>query len=886
MSHVAQVRNPESHRLLVTKLTPPSVHPDLVSRPRLLALLDQGVERKLTLISTGPGYGKSTLAASWLATATMPGAWLSLDERDNDPHTFFSYLAAALQTIDRELGVELQNRLTGARVPAVRVLVATLINELAVVTRPFVLALDDLHAITSPEIQEGFALLVQNLPHTMRLLVTTRTDPPLPLLRMRARGELLDVRASELSFTTEETRALLGGRYALSLSEHELSEIQEWSEGWPVGLMLVGQRMRAQSSHERQSLLERIGGDVRFVNDYLWLETIEHQPPERRRFLLETALLDRFDAGLSAAVTGMPDAASMLRELERENLFLIGLDGAGRWFRYHYLFADALRERLTEEYAPEAVRELHRNAAAWLLEHGTSEEAARHALAAKDWEVALPILSQICADLNAQERLGGLRRWLESVPVEVLQRHPRLCTVFAWALVRQGNVAAALRLLETAFDDWSSDEQNAVLPTILQIRLLQAMYHQHVDDGHSLAEQALALLPGHQPDERARLLVLRAILYEMQGEVGAAETSLSELRALAPAHGSLTIRQMEENATAGNLIMQGRLDEAARNLRRVIATGDEWNHAVVPYAYWQLASILLEWNELEQCEETLRRGYEITVKASAPLHRTRFHQFLAEIAWARGESERAQAEIELAIDSAAAIGGEADVRIAQARRARFWLASGSFESARAWARASGLDPAVEPAYPRLPEFLTLLRLMVLDGRAERALDSIEPAQRHAMRSGRVRDLLDLLLLRAIAEHTLGRSVAAERSFLQALKIGEPERFSRSFIDHGQRLAPLLDRVVRSEEAQSGYARVLLEAEGIAARSGKSPTDRLSPREIEVLLLVAAGESNRAIAGRLFISEQTVKKHMSNIFEKLSVSSRTQAISRGRALGIV
>jgi LuxR family maltose regulon positive regulatory protein len=296
-------------------------------------LLDQGSERKLTLISTGPGYGKSTLAAAWLATCRMPAAWLSLDEGDNDPYTLFSCLAAALQTLDPELGAGLRQALSGVRVPPVRSLVATLINELAVVTRPFVLVLDDLHLIRSPEILEGFALLVQNLPGMMRLLVTTRTDPPLPLLRMRARGELLEVRGGDISFTIDETRALLGDRNGLTLRDHELQEIQAWSEGWPVGLMLVGQRMQAQNTEERRALLERLDGDMRFVQDYLWQETIEQQSPERRRFLLQTAILERFDAGLCAEVTGLPQVGAMLRQIAPDILFLSGFVGAGRWFR-------------------------------------------------------------------------------------------------------------------------------------------------------------------------------------------------------------------------------------------------------------------------------------------------------------------------------------------------------------------------------------------------------------------------------------------------------------------------------------------------------------------------------------------------------------------------
>ena len=887
MSHLAGVREAESQRLIVTKLTHPRVRADLVDRPRLLALLDQGVERKLTLISTGPGYGKSTVIAAWMATTHMPAAWLSLDERDNDPYTLFGYLAAALQTLDPQLGLQLQAQLTGVQAPPVRQLVATLINELAVVTRPFTLILDDFHLIDSPEILEGFAQLVQNLPHMMRLVVTTRTDPPLPLLRMRARGELLELRSNELSFTIEETRALFERRYQLSLSERDLHDVQEWAEGWPVGLMLVGQRMQGQNPRAQRALLDLLAGDVRFVQDYLWQETIEQQSPECRRFLLETALLERFDANLCVQVTGMPEAGEMLRQLERENLFLIGLDGIGRWFRYHHLFGDVLRQRLDQDYSPAAIRELHRKAADWYLTHGTIEEAARHALAAEDWETALPLLDRICSGLIAHERVSSLRQWLEGVPTEVLQQAPRLGAWLAWALARHGKVEQALALIEAVHAGRPADDRQAVSGLLLQIQMFQALFSQRTEEGIALASQGLELIEGEQPVERARWLLALALLQGMHGDPDAADANLQAMRPLAPAHGSQGLRLMEVNATGGTLMMRGRLREAAELMRRVIATGDEWQHVVVPYAHWQLASIHLEWNELDVCEQLLTNAYAITVKTAAPLHRSRLHQYLAELAWARQDPDRAYIEIEQAVEAGIAIASEAEIRGAQARRARFWLASGYLERVREWTREIALDSGHEPPYPRMFEYLVLLQFMIADGRAEHALDAIELAQRSAAHASRIQDLLHLLVLRTIAEQALGHGVAAERSLQHALKIGESERFMRSFVDHGALLAPALERVARSENPHAAYAQSLLETMGFAGEWSRLPaTNLLSPREAEVLARIAAGESNRDIANHLFISEQTVKKHVSNIFEKLSVSSRTQAIERGRRLGML
>lgn len=887
MSSSSNLREEAPRQLLLTHLTPPPVRPNLVSRPRLLAAIDQGVERKLTLISTGPGYGKSTLVAEWLATSRMPAAWVSVDEGDNDPHQFFSYLAAALQTLDPALCPELWRQLNDTRAFSVRAMVTTLVNELTVVTRPFLLIFDDLHLIRSPELLEGVALLLQNLPHMMRVLVTSRTDPPLPLLRMRARGELLELRTAELNFTLDETRQLLAGAYQLALSERELREVQEWSEGWPVGLMLVGQLMQGQDAHERQIRFERLGGDVRFVQDYLWQETIEQQSPERRRLLLQTALLDRFDAALCAEVTGMPDAGAVMKSLERENLFLIGLDGAGRWFRYHHLFAEVLRERLAQEYAPDEIRALHARAAHWYHAQGAAEDAARHALAAEDWDLALPILREICTGLAAQEGVSSLRRWLEPVPFAVLQRDHQLCAWLAWALMRHGMVADALHILESGDVSWTPDELVAMRGLRLMVRILQTTYHLRPEQGLAYCAEALALVDDQQPYERGRILLLNALLHGINGAVASAEVCLRELSAIAAQVNSHALQLMERNVFAGTLAMRSRLREAAEIFRQVIANGDEWNDLVVHYAHWQLADILLEWNDLAGAEEVLRTGYRITVKTSAPLHRPRFHQYLAELAWARGDAERAHAELDRAVELTNTIGGDGEMRVVLARRARFWLASGYLERVRDWAREGGLDPSVEPAYNRLSEFYVVMRLLLLDGRSEPVLAMIEPALRRAEHSHRASDVLQLQLLRAIAEETMGRHAAAQRSLQRAMQIGEPERYIRSFVDFGPMLAPLLVTAARMEHPQATYARALLTEMGLGGQVDQALTaNMLSAREREILQLIAAGDSNRQIADRLFISEQTVKKHVSNVFQKLSVVSRTQAIDRGRRLGLL
>ena len=527
------------------------------------------------------------------------------------------------------------------------------------------------------------------MPQMMRLLVTSRADPALPLLRMRARGELFELRGAELSFTSDEARELFANRYGLVLSENELRDVQEWAEGWPVGLMLVGQQLQMQAPHERRALVDRLSGDVRFVQDYLWQETLEQQTPERRRLLLQTSLLNRFDTDLCAEVTGLPKAGQLLRHLERENLFLINIDGDGRWFRYHHLFADVLRTQAARELDWETTRDLHRKAARWFLVHGTVEEAARHALAGHDWELALPLLKQICTDLYAHDRVSTLRQWLEPVPQDVLRRDPELCGWFAWIQARQGNLSTALALLEAVEPVPESDHYKPVLMALLQVRLLQALYHQWIGVGLELCQQLLPLLDEQQWVERARAVLLEAYLQGQNGNLEASGALLRDARRILQPHGRHSLQLVDSNTYGAILVMRGGLREGAAIVRNVIATGDKWNDMAVHHAYGQLAAIHLEWNELDVADQLLTSAYAISVEASAPLHRSRLLRMRAELARARGDAAQAYAEIDLAVENGLALGSEAEVRIAEAVRARFWIEDGS-----STARATGRNTAV------------------------------------------------------------------------------------------------------------------------------------------------------------------------------------------------
>jgi LuxR family maltose regulon positive regulatory protein len=878
------------HRLLLTKLLPPRLREDFVWRPRLLQLLEQGSERKLTIVSTPPGYGKSTLAGQWLASSKRSATWLSLDENDNYPISFFSYVVAAVQRIDNELCIATARMLAKQQAIPVREIVDSLINELAAVTNPFTLVWDDFHVVSSPEILQGVSELVAHMPPTIRLLLTTRNDPRLPLLRMRARGELAELRAADLSFTPEEARELLCDRAGLDLSSSEIAMLQHWAEGWPVGLILAGQTLEGRPEAQRRQLIDQFPGISRFVEDYLWSEAIEQQPPDRRSFLLQTSILNQFNAEACEAVTGSSHAAELLRDLEVDNLFLIALEGRQKWFRYHHLFADVLRERLNVETAEEDVLELHRRAARWHLAAGFTEETARHAIAGKDWELATSILIPMCSELYQHERIVRLQAWLKQLPVEVLEDHPQLAYWLAWALVRTGRVGEALLPFEIAERAWSSEGNEEGLGQALQVRILEDLISTNIQQGIVRCNRALSLLREEDVGDRARVLVMRGLLFSMGGDLPNAQEALIQGRALAQQSGTRSLRLIESNGFGGVLMTRGKLHEPAALFQRVIATGDEWNDIAVQYAHWLLASIHLEWNLLESARDLLIRAGELADRMAAPLHQVRIHLVLAELAWAREDPETAFSEIEQAIDFGVMVGAHHDVRTARALLAQFWMSQNQLSLARGWASESGLAPDEIPEFPRRDEYLTLLSLMALEGQQVVVVHLLERAQQQATQNGYIHELLRLLLIRSIAEHELGNAGASASAMDRALQIGAPEGFVRSFFNEGARLIRPLELAVMRKGEHHHYAQTLLEGLSRGSKlepSGQSPAPSLlSRRESEVLHLVASGHSNRDIADTLFIAEQTVKKHLSNLFLKLEVSSRTQAVARGRQLDLL
>jgi LuxR family maltose regulon positive regulatory protein len=873
--------------LLTTKLSAPRLRPNLVERPRLMSAISNA-DSGLTVICAPAGYGKSTLVTQWLIQAGIPTAWVSLDTHDDYPLKFFALVVAAIQTIDRDLAAGTWQLINDPVPPSTQMVVRSLIAEISATTRAFALVLDDYHAIDTPDIHAAMALLLQNLQPTMHVFLITRTEPPLLLARLRGRQELFELGQAELQFTNDEALALLQRFDQLEVTPGEVGTLNERAEGWVTGLQLVSHDLRGHSPDRIRRFTEEFSGSVRSIENYLWEEVIARQPEAVQDFLIRTSILLPFNALLCDAVTGRADSAAMIKQLEQNGLFLIRLDDVGQWYRYHHLFADVLRDRLEQVVSETELAALHRRAAAWLEQRNDIEDATRHALAGRDWDRAVRLLEDMGAPLYEQDRIPALCHWLQGVPREILEQSPRLAYWLAFAQTRSGRFPQGERPLQIVERAWS-DGADPV--DFASLRILQGLRSLAVDmpRGRVQAREALAHLTNAHPDEQAMAFLVLGLGYLFDGMCADALQALAQARVKADAGSRKWIQFAEMCGSGGALMQQGKLREAAVLFRRVIKLAD--GKFVLPgqQAYCRLGEIQLEWNMLEEAESAFILGEQSCEESRAVLWRTEICLGLARSAWARGEFELAFDEVERGIDYGNQAGLFLRVRYARAHQARFWLASGQYALARLWAESCDLDPFLPPDYARYYEHLTLLRLLIADDQPEAAYGVLEVMAERAEAQGRSGDLVEILVLQALALKQMGEHPRAVDALGRAMALGEPNGYVRVFVNETPAITPLL-RHAATRGVHRDYAQRLLSfIEMTSAQPSQAQTnlvDTLSEREVEVLRLVSAGLPNRDIGQHLFISEKTVKKHLSHILAKLDATNRTQAVDQARRIGLL
>jgi len=936
--------------LLATKLYVPRARPTLLSRPRLLARLDAGLAGgRCTLLSATAGAGKTSLLASWLASVGRPVAWLSLDERDQDVYQVLRYLIAALQTVAPACGRAALAALDVPSPPPPETILTTLVNDLAGLPEPCLLVLDDYHLVRAPAIYAAVAFLLDHLPPAVHLVIATREDPPLPLPRLRARGQLAEVRAADLQFTPEEAAAFLGASMGLQLAAEQVAALVARTEGWAAGLQLAALALRDRA--DPAAFVAAFTGSHRLVADYLAAEVIDHQPAALRRFLLSTSVLDRICAPLCDALLletmndergtmnrttphsdssfivhrssfGDSDSQAVLEELERANLFLAPLDDERRWYRYHHLFADFLRQRLRREIGLAGVNELYRRARLWHEQHDLPEEAITYALASRDWPAANKLMEQLSTSLWTSSR--HILKWIESLPEEEVDQSPELCMWYASWLMMRGEFGRVDKLLETAERVVRSSDHLSTLAGVYAYRAMAAFLREDAQLIVENARQSMAYFDDENHFLRPAVTEVLARGYFLKGELAEAERVWAETIELAQATGSQRTLLIIIAGQAELQRVRGKLRQAAQleqELLQQIGERPVDIHKI--RALGRLASLYYQWNQLDHAEQYAQQALELAGQTQREIFARSAYLMLARIYQVRGEEATAFEVIERAKELAQRMGGEHPLVEVSASQVRLWLAQNShstgpgqahsthslsgvvgqsLSAALAWAEAQRLDLDGALAYEAQLTHLALCRVLIAQNRPDQAIRLLERLLAAAEVEGRVGEVIEMLGLKALAHQAQYQTNQALAALVQALILAEPEGYVRTFVDEGFPMAQLL---LALSQRPSAINRVYLDT--LLAAFGKDEGGRmkdeipsaplhpssfitqplvepLSKRELEILYLMAQGLTNSEIAQQIIISAQTVKVHTRNIYGKLGVSSRWQAVTKARAPG--
>ncbi|MEJ2557004.1 MAG: LuxR C-terminal-related transcriptional regulator [Anaerolineae bacterium] len=893
--------------LLATKFDIPRIRPDLLPRSQLVERLEEAITRELVLVSTPAGFGKTTLLASWARSSERPVAWLSLDGDDNDPVRFWRYIVAAVDRVHKGIGEQVLSLLNPLAQATLKAVVTARVNELASGPGELVLVLDDYHLIESHAVHDSLAFLLEHLSPGMHVVISSRSDPPIPLARFRARGQLAELRAADLRFTLEDAATLLQGVWELNLPEESIAALEERTEGWVTGLQLAALSLRGASDPAR--FIQSFTGSQRYVLDYLAGEVLEQQPGQVRSFLLETSVLAQLSGPLCDALTSRGDGQEMLEHLERANLFLVPLDQERRWYRYHHLFADLLLARLGAA-DPKRVLELHRKAATWYEEYGMVGDAMRHALAAGEAEWAARLVEQHVEDLLLRGEGETLRGWLAALPQEVVRSRPRLALAQAIAAFNAGRLQVAepfLDAAERALDAAPSEHYEPsigkemsmlanVPATIALVRAALVALRGDAQRTTELVRQAQAHLA---EDERGPRISVRWNLAQadwMRGRLAEAERAFADIVAEGREGGEshLTLMLNASSVLGRMQRAQGRLEAAFRTYQEGLEFAAASGPGVVlsaAVAHVGMAEVLYERNQLEQALSHAREGISLGRQLTST---QTLASGLATLAWirqARGDPAGARE----AMDEAYQVIPNREIvalhNPVPAERARLLLAQRDVQEVVRWVEERGLDDEDEPGYARELEYLVLARYLLSRNTADRALALLERLGAAAKAQTRVGSLVQVQVLQALGFQATGEAGQAMKVLAQALMQAEPEGYMRTFVDEGRPMAALLHRAL-ARGVTSDYTARLLAAfssvdQGIQASPPPVPfpfNEPLSERELEVLRLLASGASNQEIADELSIALSTARKHVSNIIGKLGVHNRTQAVSRGRDLG--
>jgi len=925
--------------ILATKLYIPPPRAKIVIRPRLIKRLNEGLSsgRKLTIISASAGFGKTTLVSEWIAALTpsplpvgeglgVRVAWLSLDEGDNDITRFLTYLITALQTIAANIGEGALGVLQSPQPPPIESILTALINEIVTIPDNFIFVLDDYHILDSKPVDNAIAFLLEHLPPQMHLVITTREDPDLPLARLRARGQLTELRAADLRFTSTEAAEFLNQMMGLKLSVENIAALEARTEGWITGLQLAALAlqgslsMQGHASRDTSRFIQSFTGSHRFVLDYLVEEVLQRQPEHIRSFLLQTSILDRLSGSLCDAVTGQEDGRGILETLERGNLFIVPLDDQQQWYRYHHLFNEVLLSHALEEQ-PGEIPLLHKRASAWYEQNNLPTEAIRHALAARDFERAAELIEKMYPAMDASFQYAAWLGWVRKLPDEVISARPVLSVDYARALSDSGEFESSMSWLQNAEQRLGGSTEGMVVADEAQFRILPAMialarsYHTQVqgdiEGTVKYAQRALELSPeeDHDIHVHAMATVTLGMAYWSRGDLDGAERALSVWINYCQKVGNIIFALATGGYLAEIIAAQGRLREAERTYRQSIqlaSTHDQVRH-VTANLYLGLGLLYHEHGDQQSAAQYLNKSGELGEQALIDWpYRWRLTQ---------ARLKEAEGDLEAVLDLLNEAKGlyvrstVPDFRPIDALKARVYLRQGRLSEALPWARERGLSVDDDLSYLCEFEHITLARVLIAPHQNDPAAGSIHEAiallerlLQAAEAGGRMGSVIEILVVQALAFQAQGNVSQALASMERALALAEPEGYVRIFVDEGEPMRLLIADfrlTINKLSPQDvhplrGYVEQLLAAfpqprEANPKSKIQNPksemTEPLSERELEVLTLLGTELSGPEIARELIVSLNTLRTHTKNIFNKLGVNNRRAAVRRAEELDL-
>ena len=884
-------------QLLSTKLFIPPTRPQLVLRPRLIQKLGEGLQYSpgVTLISAPAGFGKTTLLSEWIAACDQPVAWLSLDEGDSDPIRFLTYLIAALQTISSEVGKGLEGAFQSPQPPPMDAVLTTLLNDITAVSEDFILVLDDYHVVDSKPVDKALTFLLEHQPPPMHLVLATREDPDLPLARLRARRQLSELRAADLRFTLSEAAEFLNRVMGLTLSTENIAALEARTEGWIAGLQLAALSMQGQK--DTASFIDSFTGSHRFVLDYLVEEVLGQQPEGIQTFLLRTAILDRMCGPLCDAVMNDSSGSGQetLEYLERANLFIVPLDSERRWYRYHHLFADLLRQRLHQTMSSIAgdgerrAKELHTRASQWFEDHGLAMEAFQHAAAANDIERAERLIDGKGIPLHFSGGVAPILEWLDSLPATVKNAKPSLWWRHAGLLLINGqtagvqeNLNAAEAALEATMQGAEpSAENRKLIGRIATARATLALTRYDVETMLGQSHRALKHLEPNNLSLRGNANWTLGFAYTLLGDRLAARQAFMESISLSQAAGAVFTLILATIGLGQVQELDNELYQAAETYRRVLEWVGDRPQQIISEVHLGLARILYEWNDLDAAEQHAQQSIHLARQYESFIDRFVIGEvFLSRLKLAQGDVAGAAAILDKTDESVRQHNFVHRMPEVAAAQVLVLLRQGNLTTAAHLAETHNL-------------LMSQARVHLVQGNPFAALAILKSFRQEVEAKGWKDEQLKAMVLQAVAHQAHGEKDNALHVLGDALSMAEPGGFIRTFLDEGEPMAQLLSEAA-VQEMMPTYVEKLLSAvkaeqqkrKEEAFSSAQPLIEPLSQRELEVLQLIAQGLSNDEIGKRLFLALDTVKGHNRRIYDKLQVQRRTEAVARARELGLL